>query len=197
MAKAFSDKEKQQLIAALKREAELCMIRYGMRKTSIDELVQRVDISKGSFYAFFPSKEILFFEVITDYHDKTQSLIVEQVRRLGKEPTGSEIAEILFQGYKQLDNPMMLHIMASGEMEWLMRKLPENIVQNHHQKDNMAMGILLEHISFINEELIPQFSAALRAVFSTLLHKREIGEEFLDDVIKVLLDGVCNKYIVK
>lgn len=197
MAKAFSDKEKQQLIAALKREAELCMIRYGMRKTSIDELVQRVDISKGSFYAFFPSKEILFFEVITDYHDKTQSLIVEQVRRLGKEPTGSEIAEILFQGYKQLDNPMMLHIMASGEMEWLMRKLPENIVQNHHQKDNMAMGILLERISFINEELIPQFSAALRAVFSTLLHKREIGEEFLDDVIKVLLDGVCNKYIVK
>lgn len=74
MAKAFSDKEKQQLITALKKEAEQCIIRYGIRKTSIDELVQRVGISKGSFYTFFPSKEMLFFEVITDYHNPSTSV---------------------------------------------------------------------------------------------------------------------------
>lgn len=197
MAKAFSDKEKQQLITALKKEAEQCIIRYGIRKTSIDELVQRVGISKGSFYTFFPSKEMLFFEVITDYHNQAQALIVEQVRQLGKVPTSGQIVEILFEGYKQLDKPLMLHVMTSGEMEWLMRKLPDDIVENHHRQDTMGMGVLLERLSFANPELIPQFSAALRAVFSTLLHKREIGEEFLDDVIKVLLEGVCKKYIVK
>ena len=34
------------------------------------------------------------------------------------------------------------------------------------------------------------FSAALRAVFLLLLHKREIGAPIFDDVLKMLLHGV-------
>lgn len=197
MARAFSENQRWQVRAALKREAQRCMVGLGMRKTSIDELVGRVGISKGSFYAFFESKEMLFFEVITDYHDKTQSLIVEQVGRLGQEPTGGQIAEILFQSYKGLDNPMILSVMASGEMEWLMGRLPQDVVDNHHQRDDGAMGVLLERISFVDQESIPRFSAALRAIFSTVIHKREIGPEFLDDVVRVLLEGICAKYIAR
>lgn len=195
MAKAFSNKEKQQVIAALKREAEQCMIRYGMRKTSIDELVQRVGISKGSFYAFFPSKEMLFYEVIKEYHDQTQALIIERVQLLGERANSSQVADLLYDGYKQMDNPMMLHVMASGEMEWMMRKLPEEVASAHNQQDNMALNVLFERLSFVNQELIPQFSAALRAVFLTMRHKKEIGEPYFDEVLKTLLEGVCKKYI--
>lgn len=82
--------------------------RYGMRKTSIDELVQRVGISKGSFYAFFLSKEMLFYEVIKEYHDQTQALIIEWVQLLGERANSSHIADLLYNGYKQMDNSMML-----------------------------------------------------------------------------------------
>lgn len=90
---------------------------------------------------------------------------------------------------------MMLQVMASGEMEWLMRKLPEEIVSAHNQQDNAALNLLIERLPFVNQELIPQFSAALRAVFLTMRHKKEIGESYFDEVLKMLLEGVCKKYI--
>ena len=39
-----------------------------MRKTSVEQLTEAVGISKGSFYKFFESKELLFFTVLEDIH---------------------------------------------------------------------------------------------------------------------------------
>lgn len=65
MARAFTEKEKEQVAVALKQAAEACLMAYGVRKTTVDELVQRANISKGSFYAFYPSKEVLFLTYLT------------------------------------------------------------------------------------------------------------------------------------
>ncbi len=59
MPKSYSDKERDNN-KRLKEEARLCMEQYGIRKTTVDELVKRVKIPKGTFYLFFQSKELLF-----------------------------------------------------------------------------------------------------------------------------------------
>ena len=50
------------------REARRCGVTVGMRKTSVEQLTEAVGISKGSFYKFFDSKELLFFAVLEDIH---------------------------------------------------------------------------------------------------------------------------------
>ena len=35
----------------------------GVKKTTVDELVKRTGIPKGTFYLFYPSKEMLLFDV--------------------------------------------------------------------------------------------------------------------------------------
>lgn len=195
MARAFSKTEKERVIIALKKAAESSILRYGIRKTSIDELVKEAGIAKGSFYAFYPSKEVLFFDVINGYHNNIQNLIVERVKQLGYDFTALDIAELLFESYKQFDNPIFVRLFSGGEMEYLMRKLPDDIVTAHQQQDDIALKLLLEHLAIDDELTVNRLSAALRAAFLTIFHKREIGEEYFDDVLKTLLDGICTKYI--
>lgn len=195
MARAFSKTEKERVIIALKKAAESSILRYGIRKTSIDELVKEAGIAKGSFYAFYPSKEVLFFDVINGYHNNIQNLIVERVKQLGYDFTALDIAELLFESYKQFDNPIFVRLFSGGEMEYLMRKLPDDIVTAHQQQDDIALKLLLEHLAIDDELTVNRLSAALRAASLTIFHKREIGEEHFDDVLKTLLDGICTKYI--
>ena len=65
---AFTDEQNEQIRKDLIREARRCGITIGMRKTSVEQLTNSVGISKGSFYKFFDSKELLFFAVLEDIH---------------------------------------------------------------------------------------------------------------------------------
>lgn len=64
MAVAFTADDKERIHEALLRTAEELFATQGMKKTSLDELVAPVGIAKGSFYAFFESKEDLYKEVM-------------------------------------------------------------------------------------------------------------------------------------
>ena len=65
---AFTDEQNKQIRNDLIWEARRCGITIGMRKTSVEQLTEAVGISKGSFYKFFDSKELLFFAVLEDIH---------------------------------------------------------------------------------------------------------------------------------
>mgnify|MGYP000134544375 CR=1 FL=1 len=65
---AFTDEQNETIRKDLIREARRCGITIGMRKTSVEQLTEAVGISKGSFYKFFDSKELLFFAVLEDIH---------------------------------------------------------------------------------------------------------------------------------
>ena len=67
---AFTDEQNEQIRNDLIRAARRCGITIGMRKTSVEQLTEAVGISKGSFYKFFDSKELLFFAVLEDIHTK-------------------------------------------------------------------------------------------------------------------------------
>ena len=75
MPKLYSDEEKKNIIAKLKKEANTLMQEKGVKKTTVDELVKRVGIPKGSFYLFYPSKEMLLFEVSQDFHEHVDEYI--------------------------------------------------------------------------------------------------------------------------
>jgi hypothetical protein len=39
-------------------------------------------------------------------------------------------------------------------------------------------------------EKIPVYSAAIRGIFVSMLHRKEIGEEVFDDALKIMIYGV-------
>ena len=69
MPKVYSDNEKKKKKKRLHDAANKSLLENGVRKTTVDELVQKVGIPKGTFYLFYKSKEELLFEVILEYHE--------------------------------------------------------------------------------------------------------------------------------
>ena len=71
--------------------------RYGLRKTTVEELARAAGIAKGTFYLFFPSKEALYAEVLL-------SVIPDMVKSLLERSFGvtDDVREALFLYQKEL-----------------------------------------------------------------------------------------------
>lgn len=64
MPRAFTETEKERIRSRLIESGRECFARYGLAKTSIEDLVRPAGIAKASFYLFFESKEALYVETV-------------------------------------------------------------------------------------------------------------------------------------
>lgn len=195
MPKAYTEQERALIKAKLKEHARACLKQYGVRKTSVDELVRRASIPKGTFYLFYTSKELLLFEVINEMHDDIQQELFKQLQQFDGQLTGEQFTQLMFSLFKKVDESYLLPLIVNGELEQLMIKLPQELVSEHHSFDDQMVSSMLKLLPYqLPVTLtIEQISAAYRAVFLTMLHKREIGEDVYDDVLKMLLTGITGQ----
>ena len=91
MPKSYSESERAYIKERLMEEAEKCLAQYGIRKTTVDELVRRVNIPKGTFYLFYESKERLLFDVILRLNDEIQEQLLQEISGLPEVPDAETI----------------------------------------------------------------------------------------------------------
>lgn len=194
MPKSYTENERAIIKKSLKQEAMDCMRLYGIRKTTVDELVKRVHIPKGTFYLFYESKELLMFDALNDFHDMIQSEILRDIQTIISEDCINVdcLTQLFTRFFIKSENDFLPQLLFSGELELLMRKLPPEVVASHHEKDDMSVGKLLQSFPGINvdEKTAEIYSAAFRAVFLSILHKREIGEKLFYESLELMLRGL-------
>lgn len=190
MPKSFTNDEREYINNKLKNEAKKCLNLYGVKKTTVDEIVKRVNIPKGTFYLFYESKELLLFEVINAMHDEIQKQLIIDISLIKDKISCENLTELLFDIYKKVDSTCLLNIMINGELELLMRKLPNGVVEEHLKNDNEIMEKLAALIPNFKKAMINVYSGALRAIFLSMLHKREVGEEIFDESLRLMLNGL-------
>lgn len=189
MAKAFSEKERTQIRERLKETAIICLEKGSIRTLSVDALSKEAGISKGAFYIFYNSKEELFFDVITECHEKAEALLTEQLSIPGiKGPI--ELTRILVATFHAIDSSFLPKLLAGRELELLMRKLPNEVIENHQTNDASFLARICSLVPSLEGIDTARYSAAFRGIFLLLLHKQEIGEDFFDDVLELLISGV-------
>ena len=59
----FSELERERIRQKLMVEGERLFTTFGIKKVSIDEIVRASGIAKGTFYAFYPSKEHHYMDI--------------------------------------------------------------------------------------------------------------------------------------
>ena len=121
MPKAFNEQEKQRIRAKLLEAGRSCFLRYGLKKTTIEDVVGPAGIAKSSFYLFFKSKEALFVEVMMaemptmlkrlidasfGATDDTREALILLLKEIVHEIETNEMTRIL------LDDPMELERLA-------------------------------------------------------------------------------------
>lgn len=190
MPKTYSEEERRQIRARLHKEANACLLKYGVKKTTVDELVRRVGIPKGTFYLFYQSKELLLFEVIQDYHEQIEQGMMEQCMALGQKISADALTEIIVDGILMAQNTCLKTIMIPSEMEQLIRKLPDDVVANHLAHDDDLMLKMLGQLFEGDDSRAQAYSGAFRGIFFACMYPKEIGEKHFRESIVLLVKGV-------
>lgn len=187
MGKGFTESEKVIIKDKLRKAAEEALMKTGIRKTSVDELVLKAGISKGAFYLFYESKELLFFEVIETFHDKLQIDFME-ILKDSKAYDVDYLTETIFNLLIR-DQEFFVSILSNGEIEFLQRKLSNDIMEKHFKDDELFFDKILSVLS-VDKSHVEVFASSIRAIFVLMLYKKVIGEYYFNDTIKYLIRGM-------
>lgn len=196
MPKSYSDQERAYITKRLKEEAAACMGQFGIRRTTVDEIVKRVNIPKGTFYLFYKSKELLLFEVIQEQHELVNQKLYQELSGLAdKAPSAEKITDVIFEFYKLTEEMPVFRLMDSEEIELLVRKLPQEVVEAHLREDTDTIRKLFALLPVKKEVDTNVLSAAFHAIYYATLHKKEIGEAQYEQALRMLIHGVVTQII--
>ena len=192
MATAFTTEEKEVIRKKLHKVAKECLQRYGVKKTTVDQMAAMVDISKGSFYNFYSSKEMLFFAVLEEYQIDVMNRLTEQLGMEAKIDT-NRLVQLLYDFYQDFRYSFMYTIFKNHEMELLIRKLPKEAITNHHLIDDRMVKKIVSRINIRENVSVEIVSALFRTIAMTILHIEEIGEEQFDIALKFVIQGIVEQ----
>ena len=192
MATAFTTEEKEVIRKKLHKVAKECLQRYGVKKTTVDQMAALADISKGSFYNFYSSKEMLFFAVLEEYQIDVMNRLTEQLGMETKIDT-NRLVELLYDFYQDFRYSFMYTIFKNHEMELLIRKLPKEAITNHHLIDDRMVKKIVSRINIRENVSVEIVSALFRTIAMTILHIEEIGEKQFDTTLKLVIQGVVEQ----
>ena len=192
MATAFTTEEKEVIRKKLHKVAKECLQRYGVKKTTVDQMAAMTDISKGSFYNFYSSKEMLFFAVLEEYQIDVMDRLTEQLDMEAKIDT-NRLVQLLYDFYQDFRYSFMYTIFKNHEMELLIRKLPKEVITNHHLIDDRMVKKIVSRINIRENVSLEIVSALFRTIAMTILHIKEIGEKQFDTTLKLVIQGIVEQ----
>ena len=195
MPKTYSDDERIYIKKRLKEEAAYLLSTFGIRRTTVDALVERVKIPKGTFYLFYDSKELLIFDVLMEQHEIIEHQMIDEIKALHGHVTVDQLTEIIYNFFVATDETGMLRLITTGEIELLYRKLPQEIMESHFVEDSSMIKNITELIHPSPDLNTDHFAAAFRNLFITMVYKREMGEEYFDEALKLTIKGLVLQMI--
>lgn len=200
--KTYSEEEKNNIISRLKEEANILMQEKGVKKTTVDELVRRVGIPKGTFYLFYPSKEMLLFDVSQDFHEQVDNYIATGVMKIIKEKNIEKGMEMDFSdcveeltdvilGAMQITYSSCLQVLLKPEaMNLILSKLPDDILEKHRQEDKKIGEGVFEGLAIKNGLRVEALVSAFMMLLFGGMYKREVGENNWYDSMRILIKGI-------
>ena len=201
MPKIYSDEEKKQIIQKLKIEANLLMQEKGVKKTTVDELVKRVGIPKGTFYLFYPSKEMLLFDVSQDFHEQVDQYISNGIYKIIKDKNLSmeeldfsecveEFTEVILGAMEITYHSCLRVLLVPESMNLILSKLPDDVLADHRKNDSDLVDGLFQGLATKNGMSVEAVVGAFMMIIFGGMYKREIGEENWKDSMRIVIRGI-------
>lgn len=172
-------------------EALCCAVTIGMRKTSVEQLTEAAGIAKGSFYKFFPSKELLFFAVLENIHTETYAVAEKALQDNAELPPTERAAKIILAACKYLSDTKAMTFIEN-DAEYLLRRIPEDIKNAHYHDDEIHIRQILEASELMQKGGMELAAATIRGLILTVSHQGEIGKLY-PQVLETLVRGACKE----
>ncbi len=143
MPRPFNSQEQAIIAAQLKATALKMFSANGLAKMSVEQLTKSVGISKGSFYRFYDSKELLYFELLEETQNRIREPLIQGVE--GKKPDAVDFEKRCRSLFSRLcDEPLIRFMAHEHELKAIMRRVPVARLAQHQNDDQAFIEQLIE-----------------------------------------------------
>lgn len=197
MPRAFTEQERAAIQDRLLDAGREYFMRYGIRRTNVEDLTRAAGISKGAFYLFFDSKEELFMQILEAYEAEQREQIFAYV--LDPELTSRRnLASLLRQALLIWEEGSFLRNFSQEDFEALRRGLTAERARQHSEADEAFIAQVLARWQGSGEPLRrdPRIvSGLMKALFFLGLHREDFDPATYSATMQVLTDLVAG-YLV-
>lgn len=190
-AVAFTDEQNRLICRNLIRKARCCGVTVGMRKTTVEQLANAVGISKGSFYKFFDSKELLFFAMLEDIHTECFAAAQNALQENAALLPAYRAAAAILAACRWLSEAKAF-VFIENDAEFLLHRLPEEVKTAHYHDDETHIRTLLEAGGLQPKGGMALAAATVRGLILTVSHQGQIGALY-PQVLETLVRGACRE----
>lgn len=122
----LSEADKKEIRKKLQEFCEHCWITYGYKKTSIKMLCENTEISVGTFYTLYPTKEDLFVETTQTIQER---LIKEFCNICKKNPSKEGFALSMQELFREYDRKPFLYNVNTPDFQSFVTKLSDETME--------------------------------------------------------------------
>ena len=188
---AFTEQKNEMIRKDLLDEALRCAVTVGIRKTSVEQLTEAVGISKGSFYKFFESKELLFFAVLEDIHTECFATAQKSLQENATLLPADRAAAAILAACRWLSKTKAF-VFIENDADFLLHRLPEEVKTAHYHDDETHIRTLLEMGGLQPKGGMALAAATVRGLILTISHQEQIGALY-PQVLETLVRGACRE----
>ena len=194
MAAAFTEVEKEKIRCALRSSAMTHARAVGMKRTSVDELCADVGISKGAFYHFYGSKELLFLNMLEERYREIAAKVISIYSNPSEMSKDNQAAEMFLEAIRMFETDGLIRFVHE-DVPLLLRRIPQRVMTDHYQSMEDFILRLMKNCGFCLS--IPEKEAVdiLRILFMSLLFAGEIGDGY-ECALNTLVHCACTRLIV-
>ena len=174
----------------IKEIALKLFVENGYSKTTMDEIIQVVGISKGGMYHHFSNKEEIFLELLKDGNEYRKNLVVEYMRE-NSQSRNEKIVEMLLDKildknqYKDLYTVFLMEIQSNEKFKRLFKKIYDEGIE--------------DFIEFCKKEGLEEYVSISNYEFTLLMNSLYIGLYLFDDFemskLKEMLKTMFEAYL--
>jgi AcrR family transcriptional regulator len=199
MPRAFTSREKQAIRQALIDAAASEIGRVGFRRLSIDAVVSAAHISKGAFYLFYRSKEMLIVDVLRHVQDAARKEATALMSRDAGARAGG-VARRLLEGLFLVFTkyPIFVELSKPDSLVELVRGLPPDVLNEESRSDESFFRSLFEELvkeKHIRKIDIDVLCGLPRMVLALELNKGMIGPDRYDALKELFISGLARELI--
>ena len=188
MPKIYTDEEKTNIRKALRREAGKCLAAYGVRRTTVDELVRRAAIPKGTFYLFYDSKEALFLDLLTSFADEVESEYLSMLQEIDENHIVTSLTDIFYTLLMKFYDEGLYRFLDGAELELVMRRFPDGTLADLSGRFSAVIRNLFSYFYIDDKEDIQAFEEGYEALLYLLLSADRLSGK--EKALRLLVRGL-------
>ncbi len=188
MPKIFSNSERDNIEKRLLSSAGKCLKLYGVRRTTVDEIVKTAHIAKGTFYLFYDSKEDLFLAVLSSFISSLENKYLDMLQNLDENHIVTSLTKVFYNTALLFYEEGIYRFLDSENIALITRKVDEKKIDELIKSIDKSYETIFSYFSIDSKDDIKRFKSAYKAVLSLFLSDEE--EEEKKSVVKTLLEGL-------